>query len=153
MPHLSIYVGLADRSEQVLAMSLRTVAAGHAHVSDVFHTCLLLADLSDEHREKLKPIATRYGEDQVDEPDRLHAEALPEFRPGDVGLLRDLQDLHLLATLVQTTWTAVLQAAQGLRDRQLIEVATAAQGDTSRQLAWLLTRMKEAAPQALIATS
>jgi hypothetical protein len=150
MPHLSTYVGLADRSEEVLAASLRTVAAGHAHVSDVFHTCLLLADLSDSHRERLRPVADRYGEDRVEEPDRLHAEALPASRAGDVGLLRDLQDLHLSATLVQTTWTAVLQAAQGLRDRQLIEVATAANGDTSQQLAWLVTRMKEAAPQALI---
>jgi hypothetical protein len=67
-----------------------------------------------------------------------------------VGLLRDLQDLHLLATLVQTTWTVIAQGAQGLRDRELLEVATSANAETSRQLTWLTTRMKVAAPQALI---
>ena len=45
-----------------------------------------------------------------------------------------------------------LSEGQGLRDRQLIEVATAANDETSRQLTWLITRIKEAAPQALIVT-
>jgi hypothetical protein len=36
---------------------------------------------------------------------------------GEIGLLRDRQALHLLATLVQSTWTVVVQGAQGLRNR------------------------------------
>jgi hypothetical protein len=56
----------------------------------------------------------------------------------------------VLATLVQTTWTVIVQGAQGLRDRELLEIAQAANAETSRQLTWLNTRMKEAAPQALI---
>jgi hypothetical protein len=71
-------------------------------------------------------------------------------RSGPVGLLRDLQDLHVLGTLVQTTWTVITQAAQGLRDRDLIAMAQQANSDTPRQLSWLNTRMKAAAPQALI---
>jgi hypothetical protein len=71
-------------------------------------------------------------------------------RSGPVGLLRDLQDLHVLATLVQTTWTVIAQGAQGLRDQELLDVATSSNTETSRQLTWLNTRMKEAAPQALI---
>jgi hypothetical protein len=151
MPHLSTYVGLADTSEQTLADSLRAVAEGHAHVADVFHTCHLLAHWSDQHRERLRPVVERYGEDpEVDEPERLHAAGLAETRSGEVGLLRDLQDLHVLATLVQTTWTVVQQGAQGLRDRELLEIARACSAETSRQLTWLNTRVKEAAPQALI---
>jgi hypothetical protein len=65
-------------------------------------------------------------------------------------LLRDLQDLHLLATLVQTTWTVLAQGAEGLRDHELLQVATHSNTETSRQLSWLVTRMKAAAPQALI---
>ena len=95
-------------------------------------------------------LVERYGEDRVREPERLHATGLAEVRSGPVGLLRDLQDLHVLATLVQTTWTVIAQGAQGLRDRELLEVATAANAETSRQLSWLNTRMKAAAPQALI---
>jgi hypothetical protein len=99
-------------------------------------------------------VIDRYGEqragDDVDEPERLHAAGLAEARTGEVGLLRDLQDLHVLADLVQTTWVVISQAAQGLRDRELATVASEAGAGTARQLAWLDTRMKAAAPQALI---
>lgn len=151
MPHLTTYIGLADHSEKTLAGSFRAVADGHSHVADVFHTCMMLAQWSEANREALAPIVERYGEaDDVDEPERLHAAGLAETRKGEVGLLRDLQDLHVLATLVQTTWTVVAQGAQGLRDRDLLEVAQRANSQTSRQLTWLNTRMKSAAPQALI---
>jgi hypothetical protein len=96
-------------------------------------------------------VVERYGEqDDVDEPERLRADALTSTREGEIGLLRDLQDLHLLATLVHSTWTVIAQGAQGLRDHQLLEIATSSTAETTRQLTWLTTRMKQAAPQALI---
>ena len=59
--------------------------------------------------------------------------------------------VHLLEEgVVQTTWTVIAQGAQGLRDTDLLEVAQRANDQTSRQLTWLTTRMKQAAPQALI---
>ena len=152
--HLIVYLGLVHHAEQTLADSLRTVAQGHAGHPDVLFTCTSLAAMSDEHVRRLTPVVERYGEQRhgagVDEPERLHASGLAEVRTGPVGLLRDLQDLHVLGTLVQTTWTVVRQAAQGLRDRDLIEVCEQASAETSRQLSWLNTRIKEAAPQALI---
>lgn len=115
MLHLATYVGLADHSEATLADSFRAVAEGHAAVADVYHTCRTLAGLSDTHRELLAPVAERYGEDEsdgVDEPERLHASGLAEVRSGEIGLLRDLQDLHVLADLVRTTWLVIAQGAQ-----------------------------------------
>lgn len=150
MPHVSTYVGLADHAEKTLAESLRAVAEGHAKVADVFHTCQLLAGWCDEHREKLEPAVARYGEDDVEEPERLHHDGLAEARDGEVGLLRDLQDLHVLADLVQTTWTVLRQAAQGVRDHELLDIVDQCSGETERQTTWLNTRMKQAAPQALI---
>ena len=151
MPHLATYVGLVDHSERVLADSLRAVAEGHADVADVHHLCLTLAGMCDEHRRRLAPVVERYGEqDDLEEPERLRAEALPHARSGEVGLLRDLQDLHLLATLVRSSWVVIAQGAQGLRDRELLEVARASRAETDRQLTWLETRIKAAAPQALI---
>jgi hypothetical protein len=127
------------------------VAEGHARHVDVFHTCHMLAGWSDQHRRSLAPVIDRYGEqDDIDEPERLRAEGLANTRECEIGLLRDLQDLHLLATLVQTTWTVIAQGAQGLRDAELLEIATTSSSGTSRQLTWLNTRMKQAAPQALI---
>jgi hypothetical protein len=153
--YVMVYLGLAHRAEQTLADSLRTVGEGHARHPDVLFTCRALAAMSDEHVRRLAPIVARYGEQRhgagVEEPDRLHADGLGEVRTGPVGLLRDLQDLHVLGTLVQTTWTVVRQAAQGLRDGELIDLCDHASGETARQLSWFTTRMKAAAPQALIA--
>lgn len=152
--HLVTYIGLGHRAEQTLADSFRVVGQGHAQHPDVLFTCQALARMSDEHVRRLTPIIDRYGEqghgDDVEEPERLHAVGLAEVRSGPVGLLRDLQDLHVLGTLVQTTWTVIVQAAQGLRDHDLLRVAQDAGGETARQLSWLNTRMKVAAPQALI---
>jgi hypothetical protein len=157
MMYLMIYLGLVHRAERTLADSLRTVGQGHAQHPDVLFTSQSLAAMSDDHVKQLTPITGRYSEQQhgadVDEPDRLHADGLAEVRTGPVGLLRDLQDLHVLGTLVQTTWTVVRQAAQGLRDAELIELCDNASADTARQLSWLNTRMKTAAPQALIAAT
>lgn len=151
MPHLATYVGLADHSEQTLADSFRAVAEGHAQVADVFHLCHTLAGWSDAHREALAPVVERYGEQtDVDEPERLHAAGLAQARDGEIGLLRDLQDLHVLASLVQTTWMVIAQGAQGLRDRELLDIAHACSTETARQITWLDTRLKVAAPQALI---
>ena len=150
MPHLATYVGLVDHSEQVLGESFRLVAEGHAHVADVHHLCLTLAGMSDDHRRRLAPVVERYGEQEVDEPERLRADALPQTREGEVGLLRDLQDLHLLATLVKSTWMVIGQGARGLRDDELLKIASASEADVDRQLTWLTTRIKVTAPQALI---
>jgi hypothetical protein len=150
--HLSTYVGLLHTSEQTLASSYRQVAEGHAAEADVHHMCQTLAKMCDAHVEKLAPIAERYGEDSEDEPDRLHADVMESTRKGGVGLLRDLQDLYLLASLVDTSWTVVQQAAQGVRDTELMEVSSSCKKDIARQLAWLTTHIKVAAPQALIAS-
>lgn len=153
MPHLATYVALADDSERILADSLRTLAGGRPEVHDVFHMCHTLAGMSDRHRERLRAPIERYGEDpDVDEPERLRASGVAEVRGGEIGLLRDLQDIHMIATLVRTTWLVISQGAQGLRDSELLGLAQDSMSETDRQLRWLETRMKSAAPQALIVT-
>ena len=56
----------------------------------------------------------------------------------------------MLASLVQTTWMVIAQGAQGLRDPELLQLAQDAGAQTARQITWLDTRIKVAAPQALI---
>jgi hypothetical protein len=156
MPHLATYIGLLHRAEETLADSFVTVGHGHQAEADVFHTCNSLAAMSREHQQLLAPVVARYGEqrsgDDVEEPERLHADGVASVREGAVGLLRDLQDLYLLATLVHSSWTVVSQAAQGARDRELIEIAQRCMEETSRQLTWIQTRIKVGAPQALLVT-
>jgi hypothetical protein len=58
-----------------------------------------------------------------------------------------------MAAECDISWTMVAQAAQGARDPNLLGVATACQAHTTIQLAWIKTRMKQAAPQALVVAS
>ena len=147
---LAHYLGLLHRAEANLAEAFREVGDGHADEADVFVICDKLAKDCDTHAERLRPFAERYGEDAPDEPDRLHSELFSGPRSGGLALLRDLQDLYLMATECDLAWTLVGQAAQGARDTELIEVVQACEGQTTTQLKWLKTRMKQAAPQALV---
>jgi hypothetical protein len=149
--HLATYLGLLHRSLRTLADAFREVAGGHGEEPDVERTCQVLAQRIDSQVEKLGPIVERYGEHRESEPERLHAAEFEQTRTGGVGLLRDLQDLYALASFTDITWTVVGQAAQGLRDRELIDVVSSCEQETARQLAWLKTRIKQSAPQALIA--
>jgi hypothetical protein len=149
--NLDIYLGMLHQAEQTLADSYRQVADGHGKEPDVHFLCQTLAGQCDQHRELLRPVVQRYGEDRSDnEPARLHAEGLPSTRSGPVGLLRDLQDLYLLASLVDVTWTMIKQAASALHDQELLAVVQKCDAETAAQLRWLRTRMKQAAPQALV---
>jgi hypothetical protein len=147
---LNVYLGMLRRAEELLASSYRVVGDGHAAEPDVHGICHLLARQCDAHERALRPVLDRYGERPGDEPDRLHVTAIESTRSGPVGLLRDLQDLCLIAQLVATTYTVVKQAAAALRDEELLGVIADCDGETETQIAWIGTRMKQAAPQALV---
>jgi hypothetical protein len=114
------------------------------------HLCRQQAQVCDRHAALLEPFARRYAEQAPDEPDRLHSELFSGTRSGGIGLLRDLQDLYLMAAECDICWTVVGQAARGARDRDLQQVVQQCEGETAIQLQWLRTRMKAAAPQALV---
>ena len=147
LPH---YLGLLHRSLGELADAYREVADHHRDEPDVVEECHLLAERCDQHVQRLAPIVQRYGEDAEDEPEQLHRDLFGGVRTGGLGLLRDLHDLYLLATECSLAWTVVGQAAQGARDEELLTLCNEAGADLHFHLAWLLTRIKQAAPQALV---
>ncbi|WP_022910417.1 hypothetical protein [Aestuariimicrobium kwangyangense] len=149
--NVNIYLGMLHRAETTLAESFRQVADGHASEPDVYALCHTLAKQCDEHSDRLQPVVERYGEASDGEPERLHAEGLSTTRQGPLGLLRDLQDLYLLGSFVDVTWTMLKQAGSALHDEELLDVVAHCDHETSVQLRWLQTRMKQAAPQALVA--
>ncbi len=150
---LANYLGILHQSELDLADGFRKVGDGHAAEADVYHVCHTLAKQCEAHAEALKPFADRYGEQKSGEPDRLYHQFFDEVRSGSFGLLRDLQDLYMMANFCDISWTMVGQAAQGARDTELLEVVDSCEGQTSTQIKWLKTRMKQAAPQTLIVAS
>ena len=148
--HLASYLGLLHLAELNLARAYLAVATDHGDEPDVAVLCRRFADQSTAHADALAPFVERYGEDKPEEPERLHSELFGGTRSGGLGLLRDLHDLYLMATECEITWTLVAQAAQGARDADLLATAEGCQGEVSAQLSWLRTRMKQAAPQALV---
>jgi hypothetical protein len=148
--HLSSYLGLLETGCATLAHSYREVAEGHADEADVKRICRQFASQCDHHEERLQPFTARYGSHPSGEPKRLHADGLSETRSGGLGLLRDLHDLYLLASYLDMAWILVGQAAKGARDRELIETVEECAKETESQQKWLTTRLKAAAPQALL---
>ena len=148
--HLAHYLGLLHRAQTTLADAFRQVGDAHGEEPDVAVQCAQQAERCDRHAGLLQPFAERYAEDAPDEPERLHSELFRGTRSGGLGLLRDLHDLYLMATECEVTSTLVAQAAQGARDADLLQVAERCQGEAAGQLSWLRTRMKQAAPQALV---
>ena len=147
---LAHYIGLLHRSQCDLAGAFREVGSAHADEADVFFICRRLAKQCDRHGGELQPFAERYGEDAPAEPDRLHSELFTGTREGPIGLLRDLHDLYLMCALADMAWTLIGPAAQGVRDEALLELVERCERETATQMRWLRTRMKQAAPQALV---
>jgi len=148
--HLAHYLGLLHRAQTTLAAAFREVAGAHADEADIAILATQQAARCDAHAERLRPFADRYAEDAPTEPERLHSELFRGTRTGGIGLLRDLQDLYLMATECDICWTLVGQAAQGARDTELVSVVHDCETETALQVTWLRSRMKQAAPQALV---
>jgi hypothetical protein len=148
--HLAHYLGLLHRAQTTLAAAFREVGGAHSAEADIALLTAQQAERCDAHAERLRPFAERYAEEAPTEPERLHSELFRGTRTGGIGLLRDLQDLYLMATECDICWTLVGQAAQGARDDDLLAVVRDCEAETSLQVAWLRSRMKQAAPQALV---
>jgi hypothetical protein len=148
--HLTTCLHLLHRAEETLGVSYRHVGDGHRGDADVHYTCRRFAEDCAGHAVALEPVLLRYERVAEPEPERLHPPGLAGARNGPVGLLRDLQDLYQLGTLVDSTWTMVGQAAHRARDRDLIDVVTRYGPGVAAQLAWLRMRMKAAAAQTLL---
>jgi hypothetical protein len=151
--HLANYLGYLCQSEIDLAKGYRKVGEAHAQEADVYHLTHTLAKQCETHAEKLKPFVDSYGEEKPDEPEQVYHEFFEQTRSGSLGLLRDMQDLYLMASACDISWTMIGQAAQGLRDRKLLEVINSCEKETYNQMKWIRTRMKVAAPQTLIVAS
>jgi hypothetical protein len=79
----------------------------------------------------LRRMATRYGARRTGDGERLRRALFRGLRYGGFGLVRDLQDLLTLATLVHGCWMGLLQAARESRDDDLELRASAPQALTT----------------------
>jgi hypothetical protein len=162
---VSVRLGLAlkelHQAETTLAQEYRTVGERHAAEHDIFHACTTLAKQCHTHTEQLRPAAARYDE-QLPEQDpptpgegllgglrRKSSELTGRQPPAGVLLLHDLRRLYLLASECEIDWEMVGQGAKAARDRELLGTVTECLEQTTVQVKWLKTRIKEASPQTL----
>lgn len=154
---LASHLRTLQTAERRLAAALRAVADGRADEVDVFHIANRLAEQCDEHAQRLDEFVARYADalpaadgEECQRPDAPRRMLTDGAHRGPLGLMRDLNDLYLQACECELAWTLTTQAAQGTRDRDLIELSTRCAGESSIQLQWMRTRMKSAAPQAMV---
>jgi hypothetical protein len=143
------YLGQVETAERRLAGAFDMIASRHSADPDIRDTAALFAGWADAHVLALAPAMARYGATRSDDPDRVRAALFHGVRSGGVGALRDLHDLGALAEYVRLGWTALDQAAMALRDSTLHATCARAGTDVDRQIAWVKTRLKLMAPQAL----
>ncbi|MCP2258894.1 hypothetical protein LX15_002592 [Streptoalloteichus tenebrarius] len=151
----------AQEAELDLARQLRRVGERHAAEPDLYHLGHTLARRCGEHVERLAPFARRYGvrarEGRTESPHLLEAlrrrsgELVGHSELAGLLLLRDLRDLSLTAHEAEIAWVILAQVAQAVRDPELLQVATECQEDARTRGKWLRTRIKQAAPQVLVA--
>jgi ferredoxin-nitrate reductase len=148
--HVANYLGLLRNSEEQIADAFTTIAEHHEDEPDIYEMCMKLASWSRTHAKALERLTSIYGEDKEGEAEQVRHALFQGPRAGGFGLLRDLHDLYLLVSEAKLCWMILLQAGQALRDRELEAACLKLGGETDGQLSWLQTRIKQAAPQALV---
>lgn len=146
---ISIFLDMTLQSEEQLAQAFKQVAEQHIAEPDIHATCMLMASWSSDDAKRLVPFIAAYHTDGSAKPDGSAKKLFEGPRSGGLGLLRDLHDLWLLASEVHLGYEAVGQAAKALRDQPLVETCDRALNKADRQIAWLRTRIDQAAPQTL----
>jgi hypothetical protein len=146
-------------SENDLAAQLLAVSDRHKADHEVFHVARDLAVWSQGHVRRIAAIGPKYGLDLDPEPagdptllqkvrqemaDRLGRRSAPALL-----LLRDLRSVYIDAQGVSVDWELIAQAAQGVRDTELLELASSCHPDTLRQAKWANAQIKEKTPQIL----
>lgn len=159
-------IGLAlqrlARAELDLAGEYEKVGQRQAAEHDVYHTCRTLQQQCIDHAARIESLASRYeaatptGDDADWDDMMAHlrqqmSSAMARRPASGMLLLRDLRRLYHLAQEVSLHWTAVGQAAQAVRDAELLDVTTALHEQTLTQVKWIKTKFKEVAPQVLVA--
>jgi hypothetical protein len=147
--NLGHYLDLWDRSLLDVAHACSDIAATHRDEPDVRIQCEKFARNTARQRELLLPFLDRY-EASNRGVRSVRRQLIRDTPEGPLGLIRDLHDLCLVHCDCDICGTLIQQAAEGARDAEFADVAQDCRRAIGLQLAWLRSRMKQAAPQALV---
>lgn len=160
-PGIDLVLRHVHDGEAELEKELHVVAERHRTDHEVRHVAVDLARWSLQNRQALEPLAQRYGSPLADDQDpqvpsaamgairEKTAELLGRRATPGLLLLRDLRELYLLASGNSVLWTMLGQAAQAVRDTELLDAVTACHDRTMRQVVWCNATLKTLSPQVL----
>ena len=150
-----------QRAEDTVADELRALGERYAVEADVYHVSRTLAARCELQLERLRPHAERYDATerlQTDESPpvverlrRLTSHVLGSHPPAGQLLLDDLRGLYLTMHEAELAWAILVQAAKSARDAELLAAAEKGREEAERRWKWVRTRVKETAPQVLVA--
>lgn len=152
-PHLPEYIGLLLASEERLIRGWDKLRDSHPTTPDIGPESRLFAIWSRENAAAVRPYTDKYGERREGEPEVLDKALLIRRPQTAFGLMRDLQDLWLMVNESTISIAALIQGARALGDSALEHDLNGVENRNERQRAWLLTRIRQAAPQTLAVPS
>ncbi|MBV8880100.1 MAG: molybdopterin-dependent oxidoreductase [Planctomycetaceae bacterium] len=149
-PHLAEYLGILAENEEQMAQSFVSLRSRHPADAEVAGTGRLLETWSREHLDLLRPFMKRYGSRAEGDAKKLRQVLLGSKKPGSLGLVRDLHDLWVLAHGSKIALIVLRQAGRALRDPAFESTLERLSIGNERQIGWILTKLKQTAPQALV---
>ena len=145
--------------ENDLRAALLRISERHKADHEIYHVGRDLADWSATHVRKLAEIGRDYGLELDPEPkDETKLGKLVREKGGEaVGrrseagllLLRDLRKIYLQAAGLSSDWELLGQAAQGTKDKNLLNLTKECHPGTLRQMRWANAMLKTVSPQIL----
>jgi hypothetical protein len=160
MSKLPLVLRELHRAETDLARDLLALADRHRAEHEVFHVARDVAVWSQIHVRRLAEIAPDYGVRLNPTPRWARPRPLPDVvrelaarlrrrpEPG-LLLLADLRHVHRTAAGVSLDWELLAQAAQGMKQRPLLELAQDCHPQTLRQMRWANSQLKESSTQVI----
>lgn len=148
------------RAENQLAEKLLHASDRHKADHEVYHLARDLARWSQKHVRELAEAGQRYDVKLNPEP-RGETHLMQRVREGTselIGrkpqasllLLLDLREIHMRAAGVSVDWVMLAQAAQGIKDSELLATAQRCHPETLRQMRWANGMLKEVSTQILV---
>lgn len=146
--------------ENQLFFELLRISEQHKANHEVHHVARDVATWSRRHLRRIADHAPNYGVNAEPEPQEEfesprqtgEASGADSGRQGEPGvlLLRDLRKAHLLAAEVSLDWVLLGQAAQGIKDIDLLNLTKECHPGTLRQMRWTTAMLKQNGTQTLV---